>query len=207
MIKAFLFDYDGVITKGVDNEWVAGRLSRNLGVPIEAASLWMKEIWPGFLRGTIAEDQIWGQIEEKYGSPITESQKDVWFVWKELEPIPEMIELVRSLKNDGYIVGVLSNVFSVTQEVIMAHGGYDAFDFAVTSCDVGFRKPEPDIFHAALRRLESIKPEEVIFLDDREANVTAAEKLGLQSIYVANQDAAIRDIKVLLAAQDSSAKR
>lgn len=201
MIRAFLFDYDGVITKGVNNEWVAGRLARNLGISIEAASPWMKDIWPAFLRGTISEDEVWRQIEKKYGKPILPEQRDVWFAWEELEPIPEMLELVRSLKADRHVVGVLSNVFSVNKEVIKSHGGYDVFDLVVTSCDLGLKKPEPEIFRAALRELGDIKPEEVVFLDDRETNTAAAEELGMKGVHVTNQYNAIHDVRVILATQ------
>jgi epoxide hydrolase-like predicted phosphatase len=198
MIKAFLFDYDGVITKGVDNEWVAERLARNIDVPLETASAWMKEIWPAFLRGTITEDEIWEQIEAKHGKKIDASQRDVWFVWDEVKPLPEMIDFVHSLKADGYLVGVLSNVFAVTKKVVEANGGYDAFDLVVTSCDLGFKKPDPDIFQVAMQRLGDIKPEETVFLDDREANAKAAEEHGFTGIYVTSQQDAVRDVKALI---------
>jgi len=198
MIKAFLFDYDGVITKGVDNEWVAGRLARNLNVTIETTSAWMKDIWTEFLKGTISEKEVWKRIEEKYGKPIDRQQRNIWFMWDEVKPLPEMLKLVRSLKQDGYIVGVLSNVFSVTKDLVNAQSGYDAFDFVVASCDLGHKKPEPEIFQAALEKLGSIKPEETVFLDDREANVEAARKIDMTGIHVSDHEDAIRDVKELI---------
>lgn len=201
MIKAVLFDYDGVITKGVDNEWVAGRLARNLSIPKATASSWVKEVWLPFLRGTISEEEIWRLMEGNYEEAIDGSKRGIWFTWDEVKPLPEMIDLVRSLKQNGYTVGVLSNVFNITRDLVKANGGYDEFDFVVASCDLGFKKPEPEIFQVALEKLEPIKPEEVVFFDDHEDNSRAAEKLGIKGIHVTNQHDAIAVVKSLLASQ------
>jgi len=55
------------------------------------------------------------------------------------------------------------------------------FDFFFSSCYVGWRKPSPQIYHLALDVLQC-DPEEVIFIDDRSANVEAAASLGIHAI-------------------------
>lgn len=55
------------------------------------------------------------------------------------------------------------------------------FDKYVVSYEVGFMKPHPRIYEAALEEAGT-KPEESVFIDDREENIIAAEKLGLQTI-------------------------
>src|ERR1043166_1407853 len=49
------------------------------------------------------------------------------------------------------------------------------------SGDVGVRKPNPLIFHHLLKRLDT-DPGNVIFVDDRRANLDAAAALGLQTV-------------------------
>lgn len=55
------------------------------------------------------------------------------------------------------------------------------FDFFFSSCYVGRRKPNVDIYSLAVSVLQC-EPEEVAFIDDRAANVEAAASLGIQAI-------------------------
>ena len=194
MVKAFLFDYDGVTTAGVNDQLVAQRLSNNLGVSEELAAQWLQSIWMPLLAGTISSDQMWIDIEQIYGQPIALAQRDIWFGWDELTPLPEMIELVQKLKSKGYPVGLLSNVTAQSAEIIKHHGGYDEFDFLVLSCDVGSNKPGPEIYQIALEKLGTIPPGDVVFLDDRESNVLAAASAGLTALLVTNHAETIVEV-------------
>lgn len=51
----------------------------------------------------------------------------------------------------------------------------------VISGDVGYRKPDPEIYQELLRRLQ-VMPSEVLFIDDRVKNLTAAATLGFHVI-------------------------
>ena len=52
----------------------------------------------------------------------------------------------------------------------------------VISAEVGMRKPEERIFrHAA--ELLGLAPEECVFIDDIEANIAAAEAIGLVGVH------------------------
>jgi epoxide hydrolase-like predicted phosphatase len=194
MIKAFLFDYDGVITQGVKDGTVSERLAANLGVPIDKASKWLQAIWQPLLKAEITEDEAWKYLEAQYGKPINEKQRDIWFKWEELTPLPEMIKLLRTLKTKGYLVGLLSNVTATTAKIIRENGGYDEFDFLVLGCEIGCKKPEPEIFQAALKKLGNVQPSEVVFLEDREPNTIAASQLGMQTILVRDHAAAIKEV-------------
>jgi len=194
MIKAFLFDYDGVITAGVKDGVPAARLAQNMGVSIEEASGWIIEIWDQYSTGLISDDIAWGKIEKNYGKSISIEQRDIWYLWEELKPLVKMIELVRTLKSKGYIIGLLSNVLPVTAELIREHGGYKEFDFLVLSCEAGFRKPDQRIYEKAMAKLKDIAPEEVVFLDDRKPCTVGADKLGIRTIHVTNHELAIKEV-------------
>jgi epoxide hydrolase-like predicted phosphatase len=90
----------------------------------------------------------------------------------------EMLRLFRRLKASGVPTGLLSNSWG---------GGYptdlfpDMFDAVVISGEVGMRKPEPRIFlHTA--QLLGLAPDECVFIDDIQANITAAEQLGFTGV-------------------------
>jgi putative hydrolase of the HAD superfamily len=91
-----------------------------------------------------------------------------------------MRELMRALRKAGVRTALLSNSWGGT--------GYprdlfpEMFDVVVISSEVGMRKPEEEIFrHAAA--LLGLEPEECVFIDDIEANVLAAEAVGLVGVH------------------------
>lgn len=53
--------------------------------------------------------------------------------------------------------------------------------WSFVSCDTGYRKPDPAAYNHACDTLAR-RPGEVIFVDDKERNTSAAEALGLHSI-------------------------
>ena len=68
-----------------------------------------------------------------------------------------------------------------TTKTLIADLGYSAFSYADISAEVGMRKPEERIFrHAA--GLLGLDPAECVFIDDIEANVQAAEALGMTGV-------------------------
>jgi epoxide hydrolase-like predicted phosphatase len=60
----------------------------------------------------------------------------------------------------------------------------ELFQVIVDSSEEGVRKPDPQIFERALRRLGGVPPEQALFLDDAESNVVAARELGIQAVLV-----------------------
>ncbi len=70
------------------------------------------------------------------------------------------------------------------------------FDAVVISGECGMRKPEPEIFrHAA--DLLGLPPEQCIFIDDIEANITAAQACGMTGVHhveAAQTAAAVEDL-------------
>ncbi|GLU49692.1 HAD family hydrolase [Nocardiopsis ansamitocini] len=93
-------------------------------------------------------------------------------------PVEEMYTALREARAQGVRTCLLSNSWG---------NGYpqerfaDTFDAVVISGEVGMRKPEPEIFAHALE-LVGLPPEECVFIDDIEHNVTAAQELGMVGI-------------------------
>jgi putative hydrolase of the HAD superfamily len=63
----------------------------------------------------------------------------------------------------------------------------DFFNAAYYSNEVGYRKPEPQIYEILLRA-ENLKPEETFFVDDKQENIEAARALGIQAYHLAKRD-------------------
>lgn len=175
------------------------RLSKNLNIGPALTRELVGLVWDDFRRGRVSEPVFWETIEKRYGHKIPQDKRNIWNKWEDTSLIPAMAGLVNRLKSEGYKVGLLSDTVPLTANEILSHGGYDLFDFTVLSYQVGFAKPDPEIYDIALKRLKGIKPNEVVFLDDQEKCLTAARQLGIKTILVKNFSQAISDVEALLA--------
>jgi len=91
-----------------------------------------------------------------------------------------MLDLVRSLRRAGLRTALLSNSWG--NDDYPRHLFPELFDVVVISSEVGMRKPEERIFrHAA--SLLGLEPRECVFIDDVQANVIAAEAIGLVGLH------------------------
>ena len=82
---------------------------------------------------------------------------------------------VRALRAQGLRMGIVTNnVREFSERWRRLIPVDELFDDVVDSSAVGLRKPNPDIYHLALRRLGVTRPGAAIFLDDFAPNVDAA---------------------------------
>ncbi|WP_418992033.1 HAD family hydrolase [Alistipes sp.] len=95
------------------------------------------------------------------------------------EPVKPTEQLVRELKAAGYKLYVLSNMSREFIAFLRRFPVYGLFDGEVVSCEVGTVKPEPRIYEILLERYR-LDPAETLFVDDRQANIDAAERLGIR---------------------------
>lgn len=106
-----------------------------------------------------------------------------------------MLELMRSLRRAGLRTALLSNSWG--------NGDYpremfpEMFDAVVISAEVGMRKPEERIFQLAAQLLD-LEPEQCVFVDDIEANVLAAQAVGLVGVHHREAGATVQRLSELL---------
>ena len=105
------------------------------------------------------------------------------FMYAQSQPFPQMIDLMRRLKNQYHLrIAAISNegreltVYRVQQFELGT-----IIDFFVSSCFVHFRKPDADMYRVALD-IAQVRPEQVVYVDDREMFVEVAKGLGIRSI-------------------------
>jgi len=106
-----------------------------------------------------------------------------------------MLDLVRSLRQAGLRTALLSNSWG--NDDYPRHLFPELFDVVVISSEVGMRKPEERIFrHTA--SLLGLAPEECVFIDDVQANVAAAEAIGLVALHHRDPEPTIARLTDLL---------
>jgi putative hydrolase of the HAD superfamily len=109
----------------------------------------------------------------------------------------DMLDLVRSLRQAGLRTALLSNSWGNIGIAYPRHLFSELFDVVVISAEVGMRKPEERIFRhtAALLGLE---PQECVFIDDVEANITAAQAIGLAALHHRESAATLAELAELI---------
>ena len=100
-----------------------------------------------------------------------------------VEPDHAMRDAVRELHANGIRTALVSNSWRAEDYDVD-----DLFDAIVLSGDLGFRKPEPEIYVVALTRLGAAA-DRCVFVDDLGGNLKPAKALGMTTIrHVATSD-------------------
>ncbi|HSS33515.1 MAG TPA: HAD family phosphatase [Solirubrobacterales bacterium] len=112
-----------------------------------------------------------------------------------LHPNPEMIDLMRELKERGLRMAMLTNNVREWEPVWRPMLPVDEiFETVVDSGFVGCRKPEPRIYEMTLERL-GLPAEACLFIDDLEPNIEGALTLGLKAVHFRDNEQAIAEIR------------
>jgi len=102
-----------------------------------------------------------------------------------------LYEIAYDLKERGYRIGILSDQWYLSKEVLILKKDIKEFRPVIVSCDVGMRKPNPLIYKLLLKKLR-LKPSQVLFIDNREWNLRPARELGIKTILFENNEQLIR---------------
>ena len=99
------------------------------------------------------------------------------------QPSEEVLSMARTLAGSGkYLMGTINNESrELNLYRIEKFGMRSIFSLFVSSCFVGLRKPEPDIYRLALEITQK-RPEECCFIDDRALNLEVAKRMGMHTI-------------------------
>ncbi len=144
-------------------------------------------------KGEINDDQYHSKLAELGGT----TKKNVHdLVAGNYHSNEEEFSLASSLKHKGYKLGVISNVGHLLS-VYLPNQDFSKFDEITLSFQVGSVKPDQAIYLYHLRKL-NVKPEELIFIDDREVNCIAACQLGIKGILYKDITQLKRDIAHIL---------
>lgn len=94
---------------------------------------------------------------------------------------PEALDRLRAA---GFRLGVVSNSDGRAEEALVAAGLRTCFEVVVDSQLVGFEKPDPRIFHLALKQM-GVRPDEAMYVGDiYEVDVVGARRAGMSVVLV-----------------------
>ena len=138
------------------------------------------EMLDEYERGKINSMEMFSAISGELGLDISfEKFKEIWSnIFTIKEGIEQLIHRVKTLAK----IAVLSNTDEMHFEDIRDKVEIiKDFDWLFLSHEAGYRKPEKEIFEYAINKT-GISPENIIFIDDIQEFVEAANKLGITGI-------------------------
>lgn len=189
-IRAIIFDFGRVLTMAPDESsrdrmrllsgLDSGRFMAaydNRRLDYDRGMLDSESYWKAVLRTAGAAEERISGLNGEFVRSMTGFDIASWTVIR-----TPMVDWVRALKESGRKTAILSNMpGDHAKYVKRSFDWIDLFDVTVFSCEVKLIKPEPTIYAECLRRLE-VSPEEAVFIDDGETNVTAARAMGMHGI-------------------------
>jgi len=109
------------------------------------------------------------------------------YIFSLSQPNTEALAFARQLaESKKYLMGTINNESrDLNLYRIEKFGLRSIFSLFISSCFVGLRKPEPDIYRLALEITQKA-PEECCFIDDRSINLESAKRLGMHTIEMDN---------------------
>ncbi len=139
--------------------------------------------WAEFDRGTVTVPELVARIARRTGLLEADVQRVVDGVPRELQPIPETVDLLGRLRDAGRGLHFLSNMpLPYARHLEDSHDFVGWFASGVFSGRERMIKPEADIFEFAARRFGQ-PPSQLVFLDDHLPNVQAARALGWHALH------------------------
>jgi putative hydrolase of the HAD superfamily len=115
-----------------------------------------------------------------------------------MDPNAVVLEAAHRWKTAGYRLGICTNNFAELGSVWRGRLPIELFDAVVVSCEVGVRKPDPEMYACVTEAL-GVAPDATVLLDDFEGNVAGARAAGWQAVLVgSDRAAAIAELDALL---------
>jgi epoxide hydrolase-like predicted phosphatase len=190
-IKTIFFDVGGVLALGKNSSWKHSRLipsgvhldvSEKLKMPLDQYLEAIETVFAQSIEGKIPEKQAVQILANKL--KVSESKLRKIYIWayrKNMKVNKQLHKKALELKKLGYEIAVLSDQWYLSKPALMPKKLYKKFSEKIVSCDVGMRKPNPDIYKVALKKMHC-KPEEALFIDNQEWNLPPARKIGMEII-------------------------
>lgn len=198
MIKNIVFDMGNVLIR-FDPELFMSRysLSEEEKILLRRAVFHSAE-WVMLDRGVLDESTVEKNILPRLPIPLRKIACELIEQWDEpLIPIKGMMELLTSLKQQGYRLYLLSNAAARQHDYWSKAAVSILMDGTMISADVKLLKPDPRIYQIFLRKF-NLSPEECVFVDDTPVNVEGALYENMAGIvFHGDVDALKKDLRAL----------
>ncbi|MBI2547689.1 MAG: HAD-IA family hydrolase [Candidatus Aenigmarchaeota archaeon] len=134
--------------------------------------------------GRVSEEEFWKQFIASTSLNVTVEQMKI-AVRKVLKPYLQVLDLVKSLKKN-YKLCILSNFTKEWAEYLIdQYKLTEIFNEMFWSFQKGIKKPLPESYLQITEKFK-MRPEECLFIDDKERNINGARSIGMKTILYTN---------------------
>lgn len=181
MIKAITFDLDGVYFTPDSFSNFKKNLPKKIIDPLIVDQVFQhSDENKQFRRGEMDEATFWSYAKNALGVSLTNDE-----IFKLLadsyQVDPQVVEVVKKVRSLGYKTCICTNNYPTRIRLLDQKFHFlSDFDIHIFSYQVGAIKPDPKIYQALITAA-NCRPEEIVYSDDRSANVQAALDLGINS--------------------------
>ncbi len=194
--KAIGFDWGGVLN-GKPGKFFGEDVAKLLGITHEQYKDAYFHHNKKINRGEVTWEQLWTLVLSELGQPdkvaqvmtlSDEANKDALNI--------EVLELVDTLRAQGYKVGLLSNNTQEKADSMRAKGLDKHFDVFHISAETGLVKPDIAAFEHLAQSLET-DISELIFIDDTDKSLSTAKVCGFMPILFADYEQLTKALRKL----------
>lgn len=180
MIRAVLFDFDGVLTtEPTGSQSTLRSLAHHTGIPAEKLRAAYSRHNAALLDGRITHPDMWEEFCEEVGAEIDYGLLEVAFVETPLDC--EMLDLVEALHQHCHTALVTDNKADRIAAIFEQHHLYDLFDTVSISAEVGSGKNSPVIFQRVLDEL-GVSARECVFIDNNPKKLIVPQQIGMATV-------------------------
>lgn len=195
MIKTIIFDNGGVLVEDAWFEFVQN-LEKKYGHKPGGITEKINSKEKLATRGEVTFYELMDYIAQILGS-----DEDLKHIYKPFDLKPEMVNLVKKISTQ-YEVALLTNeISSFLHDNDTWHMENIFGENIFRSSEIGFGKPDPEIYEYVLNKLNR-KPEEIVFIDDREKNLVPARTMGINVIQFKSLEELKIELKEILKQND-----
>ena len=188
MIKAALFDMDGVLYDSMGNHAVAWVQSmKKFGINMTADDAYATE-------GARGVDTIRYMVKQQQNREITEAEAQAMYDEKsrifhsmpEAPIMPGILDLMEQIQQAGISIGVVtgSGQKPLIARILRDFGKYVSPEHITTAYDVPKGKPNPDPYLIGLKKAGNLLPSEAIVVENAPLGVRAGRAAGIYTIAV-----------------------
>lgn len=186
-IKAICFDLDGVYFTPKGKNSFHQALIEEYGIPKETVDEFMYRSpeMAQLVRGQISAEDFWNRFREITGATAGDTElAERWVRGYEVDG--NVRNAVLKAKELGYKTCVCTNNNAIRLGFLVEKFQLnDDFDCIVSSHEVGYTKPDKEIFEALLDRLQ-VEPQELVYSDDNPDRLAGATALGIKTFVFEN---------------------
>ncbi|RAK81491.1 HAD family hydrolase [Aspergillus fijiensis CBS 313.89] len=180
-VKALILDFAGVLCL-----WTPPAQSPLS--PAQLRQIMSSEIWFEYECGRYSEEECYAKLVERLSISAADMASTMEQARQSLELNHAVLQLVSEIRkrNPGLKVYGMTNTPHAEQDCVnRIVDSYPVFDHVYLSGVVGMRKPDLGFYRFVLTEA-GLRPDEVVFVDDKTENVLVAQSVGMHGVVFQN---------------------